>query len=175
MMKKAAKYILIALCAIAVLYLFVFRVNRISLGEGKQTVVYFVPFGKANMGGSAQADLCEQLEEHYGQKGVPTKVGSCQWDGTDAVVYDTADYQFYYLGKNLNREKYASCRVEILRTVVSAEDESVVLAQGTHSCTYIGWDDANLHSEKRAEILWDTKEEAYAEDEAFFNGLAQGR
>ena len=170
-MKKRTKAALAAIC-VCVLAAAVLRPRLVSLAGGEKVMVY-TPLSGPVPGGSAHADLLEELAAYYGEDGVRTKSFDCSWSGEDstvnAEVYDTSDYAFEYLGRGLQGGNYILCTVNTARTVVFNEEDREPIPDTTRVCTCIGYDDANLNSSARAKVMWDTLEEEYPDGEARFN------
>ena len=126
-MKKYLKYILGAVCVV-ILAALVLQVKIISLGDGETLVVYTPPFG-TRPGGSANADLMEQLVPLYGEES------------------DTVRYDFSCLGRAFPLgDSFISCTVTTLET--SPPD--------SRTFTYIGCDPAGQNNSERAFILWES-------------------
>ena len=170
-MRKRAKVALAAIC-LCVLAVAVLRPRPVSLAGGEKIIVY-TPLSGPVPGGSAHADLLEELAVRYGEDGVRTKIFDCIWSDEDGIVnaevYDTSNYEFEYLGRGLRGGNYILCTVNTARTVVCDEENMEPIPDTTRVCTCIGYDDAIPNSRARAEVIWDTLEEEYPDGEARFN------
>lgn len=156
----------VILAAIAAL-----QIKVIPLGGGEQLIVYMHPFDHSRPGGSANADLYDALVPLYGDEDVRSEGLPCQWEGQDATVYDTSSYDFEYLGRSIDGGQYLLCKVTTVRTVILDADGQEAIPGTQRISTYIGYDDGDTASTKRAEILWDTWEEDYPDGAAYFNSI----
>lgn len=86
--KSVKKFTVLFLLLLAFL---LFRPNFLQLGEREQIFVYRLP-GGAVPGGSAAADLAEQLRERHGEN---------------------VECRFRYLGRGLDGTQYISCIVDL--------------------------------------------------------------
>lgn len=163
-MKKSVRNTVLVLLAIAVVLCVAFvRVKWIPLGDGSHALLFSTVLEEDNMGGAAYTDLLEQLEAVHGPDGEQVEAERFQKDGQPVIAYETATYQFKYLGSTIGGATYAECQVTTTRVVVPEGNEQEVLEQSTSVVSYVGWDDGDLDSYKPAEILWDTKAEQYQE------------
>ena len=166
-MKKNVKVVLGIACAavLVILAAFVLQIRIISLENGEKAIVYILPFGY-RPGGSAGSDLRGELENVYGGEGVQTEPLRCEWQGEDAAVYDTSSYELKYLGRSFAGGDYISCKVTTVRTVILGSGETL---NTERTSAYIGYDDADPNSRRRAHILWETLKEEYSDGEEYFN------
>lgn len=163
MKKSVRNTVLILLAVVVVLCVALVRVKWVPLGDGSHALLFSTVLEEDSMGGAAYADLLEQLEEVHGADGAKVEAERFQKDGQPVIAYETATYQFKYLGTTVRGAKYAECQVETTRIVVPEQNEQEILEQSTSVVSYVGWDDGDLDSDKRAEILWDTKAVQYQE------------
>lgn len=168
-MRKSVKAVSAIICAV-ILAAIIFQVKVISLENGEHTIVY-MPLLDNGPGASSRSDLTNALIPLYGEEGVQTEGLHCSWQGESATVYDTASYEIKYLGRSLAGGDYLSCKVTTVRTVLFDNENRDAISDTRRTCVYIGYDDADMSSTKRAEILWETLKEEYSDSEAYFNGI----
>lgn len=169
-MKKRTIVCLGVICLLLVIGVFTMHLQIITLETGEKAVVYAAPAASAP-GSVANSDLCHDLASLYGEEGVQTELLRCQWQGQDAVIYDTSTFETAYLGRTFSGCDYLSCKVTTVRTVALAGGSQETLLDSTRTCTYLGRDDTDLNSGVRASILWETLQEEYTDSQEYFDGL----
>lgn len=163
MKKSVRNTVLILFAVVLVVCVALVRVKWIPLDDGSHTLLFSTVLEEDKMGGAAYTDLLEQLEAVYGADGEQVEAERFQKDGQSVIAYETATYQFKYLGSTIGGAAYAECQVTTTRVVVPEGNEQEILEQSTSVVSYVGWDDGDLNSDKPAEILWNTKAEQYQE------------
>lgn len=141
--------------------------QTITLGTGQKVFVYDTLFNHTP-GGSAYADLFEQLSQKHGE-GERVKQPIDIWNGEKADVYDTYLYGFEYLGQDFNGGDYILCTVDTLREVELKESDDVIDPLVLTN-TYIAYDDGDLYSLIPAAVLWDTMQTQCSTDLSYFVG-----
>lgn len=167
-MSKKLITILMGLCLIiSVIITFQFKI--IYLENGEMTLVYTLPFNSYRPGGSTRADLRDELSYIHGEEDTLVSQYDGQWKGKNIVVFDRSKYDIEYIGKSIDGGHYFLCKVLTKRMVRRDDKEEKIEIERT--ITYIGYDDGDLNSDRRAVILRGTIKEEYLDSEEYFNSF----
>lgn len=164
-MKKSVKVLFSVLFVILLLVAAVLpQVKLLTLGDGERVLVYMPSLGP-RPGGSAGADLAEELSQGLGPENEPVEQPIAVWQGRPALVWDTSSYWFEFLGRSLDEHNYLRCTVTTLRSITFLDGDGGT-AETVRTSTYLGVE--SINDRARAKVLWDTLEEAYPDGRAYF-------